>query len=187
MNSNDNQNLPKIIENSGLALHKTRNLLSITDKILKSKMLVTEQQIGKFIIKDGIATDTETGLTWLRFTHGQRWENGNVVGDAERFTWDDAMKIPDTFNQQGYAGYNDWRVPDVDELKTLIDRIKGKKANLEVNLIDADIFPENVGEVFWSSSPCAYSSGKQAWVVWFVSGGSHQYPKSNSSLVRLVR
>lgn len=39
MNSNDNQNLPKIIENSGLALHKTRNLLSITDKILASKRL----------------------------------------------------------------------------------------------------------------------------------------------------
>ena len=29
----------KIIENSGLALHKTRNLLSITDKILASKRL----------------------------------------------------------------------------------------------------------------------------------------------------
>ena len=35
----DNKNLPKIIENSGLALHKTRNLLSITDKILASKRL----------------------------------------------------------------------------------------------------------------------------------------------------
>jgi internalin A len=33
----DNKNVPKIIENSGLALHKTRNLLSITDKILASK------------------------------------------------------------------------------------------------------------------------------------------------------
>ena len=35
----DNKNLPKIIESSGLALHKTRNLLSITDKILASKTL----------------------------------------------------------------------------------------------------------------------------------------------------
>ncbi len=43
MKSDDNKNLPKIIENSGLALHKTRSLLSITDKILKSKMLVTER------------------------------------------------------------------------------------------------------------------------------------------------
>ena len=63
MKSDENKNLPKIIENSGLALHKTRNLLSITDKILASKTLVKEQQIGKFIIKDAIATDTETGLT----------------------------------------------------------------------------------------------------------------------------
>ncbi|MSR16736.1 MAG: hypothetical protein EXR89_02930 [Methylococcaceae bacterium] len=35
----DNKNLPKITVNSGLALHKTRNLLSITDKILSSKRL----------------------------------------------------------------------------------------------------------------------------------------------------
>jgi hypothetical protein len=178
----DNKNLPKIIENSGLALHKTRNLLSITDKILKSKMLVTKQQIGKFIIKDGIATDTETGLTWLRFAHGQRWENGTVVGDAERFKWDDAMKIPDTFNQQGYAGYNDWRVPDVNELKTLIDKIKGKFGNY----IDADVFPENNGDWFWSSSPYA-SSSDIAWYVLFDYGYSGSNHKNVGSSVRLVR
>ena len=177
----DNKNLPKIIENSGLALHKTRNLLSITDKILASKTLVTEQQIGKFIIKDGIATDTETGLTWLRFAHGQRWGNGNVVGDAEQFTWDDAMKIPDTFNQQGYAGYNDWRVPDVDELKSLIDKIKGK----EGNYIDADVFPENE-PWFWSSSPDAVSC-YGAWGVYFGYGSSHYFDKLSNSYVRLVR
>ena len=181
MKSDENKNLPKIIENSGLALHKTRRLLSITDKILKSKMLVTKQQIGKFIIKDGIATDTETGLTWLRFAHGQRWGNGNVVGDAERFTWDDAMKIPDTFNQQGYAGHNDWRVPDVNELETLIDKIKGK----EGNYIDADVFPENAW-LFWSSSPNAGSSSN-AWGVYFDSGGSNGSYKGGSYNVRLVR
>ena len=35
----ENKHFPKKIENVGLALHKTRNLLSITDKILASKTL----------------------------------------------------------------------------------------------------------------------------------------------------
>ena len=83
----------------------------------------TSQQIGKFIVQDGVATDPETGLMWLRFAHGQRWENGTVSGDVKGAMWDDAMETPDTFNQQGgYAGYNDWRVPTIDELKSLIDK-----------------------------------------------------------------
>jgi hypothetical protein len=35
----ENKNFPKKIENVGLALHKTRNLLNITDKILARKTL----------------------------------------------------------------------------------------------------------------------------------------------------
>ncbi len=107
--------------------------------IVKSTPLIsTPQQIGKFIIQDGIATDTETGLIWLRFAHGQRWENGNVVGNAEEVSWYDALKTPQSFNTQGYAGYNDWRVPTLEEFKKLS--------------IDADIFPKNAGTSFWSSS-----------------------------------
>ena len=92
------------------------------------------------------------------------------------------MTIPDTFNQQGYAGYNDWRVPDVNELKTLIDKIKGK----EGNYIDADVFPENNGDWIWSSSPYA-SYSDHAWIVYFSNGGSYNDYKSYVDNVRLVR
>ncbi|MEI7796809.1 MAG: DNA polymerase III subunit epsilon [Methylococcaceae bacterium] len=64
----DNKNLPKIIENSGLALHKTRSLLSITDKILASKRLavVDEAWLDELIAWEHthasrlIVLDTET-------------------------------------------------------------------------------------------------------------------------------
>jgi len=51
MKSDDNKNLPKIIENSGLALHKTRNLLSITDKILANKTLVIDNSKQEGILQ----------------------------------------------------------------------------------------------------------------------------------------
>ena len=54
----------------------------------------TSQKIGKFIVQDGVATDTETGLMWLRFAHGQYWEKGTVAGDVKGVTWYDAMEIP---------------------------------------------------------------------------------------------
>ncbi|MEI7839880.1 MAG: DUF1566 domain-containing protein [Methylococcaceae bacterium] len=144
------------------------------------------QQIGKFIVQDGVATDPETGLMWLRFAHGQRWENGTVSGDVKGATWDDAIKIPVTFNQQGYAGCNDWRVPNIDELKTLIDMLKGK----EGNYIDADVFPKNKNW-FWSSSPYG-GSNLAAWGVYFSYGYSYGndtkgYDYERSKYVRLVR
>jgi superfamily I DNA/RNA helicase len=139
------------------------------------------KKIGKFIVQGGTATDTETGLMWLRFAHGQQWENGTVAGNSQTLNWHDAIKIPDTFNQQGYSGYNDWRVPTITELELLIDQIKGKKGNY----IDVDVFPKNA-QSFWSSSTYAANS-YNAWYVLFNNGYSSNSGKNYLKYVRLVR
>jgi hypothetical protein len=142
---------------------------------------VYEKIIGKFVVEDGIATDTETGLMWLRFAYGQQWEVNNVIGDAKRMGWKDAIALPVKFNQKGYAGYNDWRLPNNDELKTLIDRNKGRKGNY----IDADVFPKS--PMFsWSSSLYAYGDNG-AWSVSFSDGSFNDVNKSYNIFVRLVR
>jgi TPR repeat protein len=141
-----------------------------------------EKYIGKFIVQDGIATDTETGLMWLRFPYGQQWEKNDVVGKAIKMEWQDAMVLPTIFNQNGFAGYNDWRVPNIDELKTLVDKKKGRI----INYIDADVFPKNKIS-FWSSSPYANPS-EYAWYVNFWFGFSNSHHKRNGShFIRLVR
>lgn len=148
----------------------------------------TQQHIGKFIVQDGIATDTETGLTWLRFAHGQTWQNGTAVGGARQVDWQMAFYEARDFNRQGgYADYTDWRLPTIDELKTLINRIKGKKSNY----IDADVFPNN-DRSFWSSSPYAvgYSGDtSEAWTVGFrrFFGDSRGINKGRGNAVRFVR
>ena len=141
------------------------------------------QSIGNFFVQDGIATHIETGLMWLRFAHGQQWGNGNIIGDSEKVNWDDAMKIPEEFNQKGgYGGFTDWRVPNITELKTLIDKVKGE----EGNYIDVDAFPKNDGLLFWSSSPNA-SYSENAWYVGFYNSYSKFNDKSSNDNVRLVR
>ena len=145
-------------------------------------LLAAQQRIGKFTVQDGIAEDTETGLMWLRFAHGQTWQNGTAVGDAKKVNWNKAFEIAKQFNQQGgYAGHSDWRLPTVDELKSLIDRVKGKSGNF----IDTDVFPKNA-PWFWSSSPYAGSS-LNACFVDFTNGYGNCGSKGSNGAVRFVR
>lgn len=125
---------------------------------------VTQQRIGKFIVQDGIATDTETGLMWCRFTDGQTWQNDTAIGNAKESNWKTAFYVAEQFNQQGgYAGHTDWRLPTINELKTLIDKVRGGMNNY----IDNAVFPRNP-PCFWSSSVrmdfdigAAFDAGKE--------------------------
>jgi hypothetical protein len=140
-------------------------------------IILPPQKIGNFIVQDNIATDTKTSLMWLRFAHGQRWKNGKVVGKALKLNWHDAMEYPSTFNKHGYAGYKDWRVPNIDELKTLIDIEKRK-----------DVFPGNY-DWFWSSSSGANFSN--ACFIYFggclTSSFNGTSDKYTTNLIYLVR
>jgi len=162
----------------------------------KPAPVISSNKIGKFIVQDGIATDTKTGLMWLRFAHGQRWENGTVEGIAEKVSWRDGIEIPKAFS---YENHNDWRVPNIDELETLIDKVKGKNGNY-IDVIDVDVFPKNDNDKgqgffaswfiftkFWSSSLSADGSSHDAQNVSFCHGSSYGNYKSSHNCVRLVR
>ena len=167
------------VESWALALEVIQSPLA--QKIEPEKIVIPQQKIGKFIVQDGIATDTETGLMWLRFAHGQRWENDMIAGETQKFNWHESMKIPDIFNRQGYVGYNDWRVPTIIELESLIDKVKGQKGNY----IDAEVFPKNE-KWFWSSSSLSNFSS-DAKIVIFSTGNIIFDYKVNFDCVRLVR
>ena len=64
---------------------------------------------------DGTILDTTTKLQWMRCSIGQSWNGSNCSGSAYRIKWDDIMKKTPSF-----AGYSDWRIPKIEELKSLI-------------------------------------------------------------------
>ena len=148
---------------------------------------VEQKQIGKFIVQDDVAIDTETHLMWCRYAVGQSWQAGQVVGEVERMMWDKAMECAEAFNKNiRCGGFSDWRLPTIDELKSLID-------NNHSPTINPTVFPNtpkggffNFKAAFWSSSP--YVGGPSyAWSVNFFNGYVNYYLRSNALPVRLVR
>lgn len=155
------------------------SVITETTKILTLlPSLSSQPKKNKFIVQDGIATDTDTGLIWLRFAYGQIWLDDTSVGKVKEVCWEDAFDCAKQFNQQGgYADYASWRLPTVSELKSLIDETKN-------NYINADIFPNNAGSFFWSSTP---SSPSNAWVLLPNNGESGSVFNSSRCAVRLVK
>ncbi|MCP4697987.1 MAG: DUF1566 domain-containing protein, partial [Gammaproteobacteria bacterium] len=86
----------------------------------------------------------------------------------------------DLVNAQGWCGANDWRLPDVDELLSIVDNSRVNPA------IDIVYFPRTKSSSFWSSSPFAgYSS--LACYVYVNYGNVYDGSKGGARSVRLVR
>ena len=99
---------------------------------------------------DGVTVyDNVTGLTW---TQGADWTGDGVVDIDDKFTYAGAQTYVDTLNAQSYGGFNDWRVPSIKELYSLIDYratdpdpMAGGSSGL-VPFIDDDIFEFAYGD-----------------------------------------
>jgi hypothetical protein len=129
---------------------------------------------------DGTVVDTITGLQWMRSALGQIWNGKINLTEAKRYTWQEALSAVDDFNQTGrFAGYQDWRVPSIDELKTLVER--GKKP-----AINHAMFPATPLSLFWSSTS-AVNINHSAWAVYFYGGSAYWYGKTSYYYLRLVR
>ena len=131
-------------------------------------------------LDQGVWTDPKTGLMWAKISIGQKWENGKCIGDATKMNWEEAKKACQSFQ---LAGYNDWRLPTIGELKTLMLE---KRAGY--NCPNGVLYQpkQNKWGYYWSASPNA-SNDDYAWGVGFLIGNSNHGNKGYNSYVRVVR
>lgn len=137
---------------------------------------------------NGTVTDTKTGLMWKKCAEGQTWDsntNGCAGSDAS-YTWQNALKQAQTLNTNGgFASYTDWRVPNKNELLSIVEE------QCYAPAINLAVFPNTLFSVYWSSSPVAYDG----YGVWYVSiydgyvsdGFGFGFNKNSSGGIRLVR
>ena len=126
---------------------------------------------------DGTVTDPTTGLTWMQCAKGQTWDGTTCTGTASNYTFDQANALTGTVT---FAGQSDWRLPNIRELQTIVDRSVSNPA------IDAGAFPATPSSHFWSGSPYAGDSNN-AWYVNFDRGNAGYGSRGNHNGVRLVR
>lgn len=117
--------------------------------------------------------DLYTQLIWQRCSVGQQWDGTTCTGQAQTFSWIDALKAGSS--QQG------WRLPNIRELQTLVE---DACADSSINYV---IFPNTPAQDYWTSSP-SISSPNQAWAVSFSVGLWGAFPLKTSLLpIRLVK
>ncbi len=133
-----------------------------------------------------VVADTATGLVWQSCSLGQSGADCGA-GSAEMIDWRSALT---TCEGSSWGGYDDWRLPNVKELRTIVD------TRVELPAVDGTAFPNtpyygvdgdttmNIGQ-YWSSTARSYNSF--ALYVDLGFGFSHFYVQDEGRHVRCVR
>ena len=127
--------------------------------------------------KEGTATHLVTGLEWMRCSLGQNWNGQDCSGQPATFTWEGALRAA---NHQAFAGHSDWRLPNKNELETILEE------SCQAPAINARVFPATPPAYFWTSSPY-HGLASGAWSIDFAYGLVNASVKSGNLNVRLVR
>ncbi len=131
---------------------------------------------------NGTVTDNATGLTWQQCTAGSSGA-GCAAGAASEYVWEDAISYCESLS---LGGHEDWRLPNIKELYSLVDVTKSGPA------IDTAYFPATPSVLYWSSttymSVVVAGEATVAHNVDFNSGNSgSRFKTGNSVYVRCMR
>ena len=137
---------------------------------------------------NGTITDTRTGLTWEKLS-----DDGTIHDKDTADTWTNAFSTKVAMlNAGSFAGFTDWRVPNVNELQSLVSYGAAYPAiNAAFNANCAATCSVltcscTQNSAYWSSS--TYQDiPSLAWVVYFNDGSVVGYLKDNNGYVRAVR
>lgn len=162
-----------------------------------SPLPITTEQANRFLAQKQTVIDTRSDLMWSRCLLGASWNGTTCEGRPTQYGWQEIHDLVKTLN---YAGYSDWRVPTLEELKSLAVR-KSSPPELEKFYLDNEVFPipncqgkqtaaglNSNGHIcwHWTDSPIE-GSRHYAWILYFGYGyGSANY-EADTFPLRLVR
>lgn len=116
---------------------------------------MARQLVGadRFKLSKGMVADLASGLVWMR----RPQELGEGV------TWSGAIDRIKRINLDNTAGHNDWRLPNIRELESLVDDTTHSPA------IHPDAGIEAVADFYWSSTTSVYDPS-YAWALYTSDG-----------------
>ena len=124
-------------------------------------------------------TDSSSGLMWEVKT-----QDGGLRDYSHAYSWAAAQSYVNSVNAQSLCGKSDWRLPEAEELLTLVNAKPSVSGSFPQRIINADFFPNTQPDNYWSLSD---SAAGNAWGISFLSGGYVLLDETTTHYVRLVR
>jgi len=105
---------------------------------------------------DGTVTDETSNLMWMSDDLGSTMEWSEALSEAESTT---------------YAGYSDWRLPDVKELQSIVN-YDGSYPAIDQSMFNCTEYDDNVNYYFWTNTSAYFSSMDPVYgYAWYVAFG----------------
>ncbi len=140
---------------------------------------------------NGTISDAQTGLMWTKCSYGQTYDDNDddgiiCEGSPTLGDWQQAFSWAAASNTSEAYGYNDWRLPNVKELGSIVDFGSAKPA------INQSIFPNTSTGSYWTSTPSKVLDGSgnddtQSASIWFQAGDYGASDRTSTLYLRLVR
>ncbi len=130
----------------------------------QGKQAIKQAVEMRFLFSDLIIQDKKTGLIWPK--------QANMGGGMR---WSVVLEYLSNMNSDLYAGRSDWRLPSLDELKTIIDFAKSQTGyEKDISSLLKIIGFRNVAPAYyWTSTGDA-----SAYIISMIDGNTYVYDKS---------
>jgi hypothetical protein len=123
-----------------------------------------------------VVRDEASGLEWQGCPAGQSGSDCST-GSATHYNWQEATDYCDNLT---WAGYSDWRLPNFNELVSIVDYTTYKPA------INTTAFPATPNDYFLSSSSCVHDTS-DAYNIDLNDGIANGFIKTVKNDIRCVR
>lgn len=154
---------------------------ALAEQVCQQDTILSTSATSRFQIHEsGTVVDSKTGLMWRACVEGVVGDECEV-GQAMVLSWAGALQYVSTLNaHDGFAGENNWRLPNIRELSTLVELQCAEPA------INSEVFVNSPVSHVWTSSPYHFYT-HYSWYVDFATGAATYDERIREKSLRLVR